>query len=58
MKKILRSLKKGEKVTPGPQNGRVSCEPLGVSFFPYFNFFFFLLSSSFFYLSFFFFLIF
>lgn len=25
--KVLNALKNGEKVTPGPQNGRVSCEP-------------------------------
>jgi len=27
MKKILKSLKKGEVPPPGPQNGRISCEP-------------------------------
>jgi len=30
IRKVLRALKKGEKVTPGPQNGRISCEPKGV----------------------------
>lgn len=30
IRKVLRALRKGDKVTPGPQNGRISCEPKGV----------------------------